>query len=82
MKAIIVRFAFFVFATTLLISCEQSYICQCSKTYTRDDGNVTINDHATYTYKDNRVRAEQRCDNNTATGSDLGGDYTVNCAIQ
>jgi hypothetical protein len=82
MKGIILRFAAIVFTCTLLFSCEQEFTCKCSKTYTRDDGNVTYDNYAVYTYKDNRVRAEQRCDNNTSTGTDLGGDYTVNCDIQ
>ncbi len=82
MKGIILKSAVLVFTCAFLFSCEQEYTCQCSKTYTRDDGNVTYNDYAIYTYRDNRVRAEQRCDNNTATGTDLNGDYTVNCSIK
>jgi hypothetical protein len=67
--------------TTSLMSCKKDYTCKCSKTYTSGSGSST-NDYSIYTYTDNRVRAEKRCDENTKTDSDLGGDYTINCQIQ
>lgn len=73
-------------ATVLILagtttSCRKDYTCKCSKTYTTGSGSSTA-DYATYTYKENRRRAEERCNANAATGYDLFGDYSINCAIQ
>jgi hypothetical protein len=62
-------------------SCKKDYSCRCTKTYTTGSGSTTQN-YAIYTYKDTRVRAEDRCNNNTSSGSDLGGDYSINCTIE
>jgi hypothetical protein len=67
-------------AGTSLVSCKKDYTCSCSKTYTSGSGSATY-DYAVYTYKDTRTRAEDRCNENTKTGSDLGGDYAINCEI-
>jgi hypothetical protein len=64
-----------------MVSCKADYVCKCTKTYTTDSGSTTEN-YAVYTYHDNRVRAEERCNDNTSTGSDLWGDYSINCTIQ
>lgn len=62
-------------------SCKKDYKCECSKTYTTGNGSST-KDYSAYTYKDTRKRAEDRCNANTKSGSDLGGNYSVNCQIQ
>lgn len=69
------------FVATSMTSCKKDYTCKCSKTYTSGTGSST-NDHSVYTYKDTRVRAEERCNDNSETGTDLGGDYSINCQIQ
>lgn len=79
-KAILLASVLFVVGTTM-VSCKKDYTCKCSKTYT--SGSLTITkDYSTYIYKDTRNRAETRCNDNTNTGSDLGGNYSINCAIQ
>ncbi len=70
---------FFAAATTT--SCKKDYVCECSKTYTGGSGSVT-SDYSTYTYNENRKRAEDRCNDNAETGSDIFGDYSINCQIQ
>ncbi len=67
--------------TTSFLSCKKDYTCQCSKTYTSGTGTTTL-DYSVYTYKENRKRAEDRCNENTKSGSDIFGDYSINCQIQ
>ena len=67
--------------TVFVSSCKKDYTCSCSKTYTGDNSSTT-QDYATYTYKDNRARAESRCNDNEKTDSDLLGTYTINCEIK
>lgn len=62
-------------------SCKREYVCDCKKTYTGESSSTT-QDYAKYTYKDNRVGAEQKCDANERTDSDLMGTYTINCSIE
>ena len=69
------------FVGTSMVSCKKDYTCKCSKTYTSGSGTSTSN-HSVFTYDDTRKRAEDRCNENSSTGSDLGGNYTVNCDIQ
>ena len=69
------------FAATTMMSCKKDYTCKCTKTYTSGSGSSTSN-YSVYTYKDTRKRAEDRCNENDATSSDLGGNYTINCAIE
>jgi len=64
-----------------MTSCKKDYVCKCSKTYTGNSSSTT-SDYSQYTYKDSRKRAEDRCNENTASGSDLYGDYSINCQIQ
>ena len=80
MKKLILAAGIFVMmaATT---SCKKDYVCKCSKTYTSGSGTST-SDYSRFTYKENRKRAEDRCNENVATGSDLWGDYSINCGIQ
>jgi hypothetical protein len=83
MKTITTKFmlAGIVTATLLTTGCKKDYICNCSKTYTSGSGTSTQN-YSTYTYKDTESTATSRCDANEKTGSDLGGDYSINCEIQ
>jgi hypothetical protein len=62
-------------------SCKKDYVCKCSKTYTSGTGSFT-KDHSNYTYNDNRKRAEDRCNENTKSDTDLFGNYSINCQIQ
>lgn len=62
-------------------SCKKDYVCKCSKTYTSGTGTST-RDYSTYTYKENRKRAEDRCNENTNSGNDFFGEYSINCQIQ
>lgn len=66
---------------TSMVSCKKDYVCQCSKTYTSGSGTST-RDYSKYTYKDTRKRAEDRCNANTASGTDFFGNYSINCQIQ
>ncbi len=69
------------FIGTSMVSCKKDYTCKCSKTYTSGSGTST-SDHSIYTYKDTRKRAEDRCNENTGSGSDFWGEYSINCQIQ
>ena len=69
------------FIGTSMVSCKKDYTCKCSKTYTSGSGSTT-SDYSVFTYNDNRKRAEDRCNANTATGADLRGDYSINCQVQ
>jgi hypothetical protein len=68
-------------ATTTMVSCKKDYTCKCQKTYTGNNGSATIDD-GVYTYKDSRVRAEKRCNDQEGQKSDIGGTYTRDCEIQ
>ena len=64
-----------------LASCKKDYTCECRKIYTDDNGNVVSSSDGSYTFKDSRARAEDRCNDLETSGSDLGGDYTRECDI-
>ncbi|MBA3971834.1 MAG: hypothetical protein H0X46_06750 [Bacteroidetes bacterium] len=81
MKKSILGIAALLFIGTSMVSCKKDYRCQCTKTYTSGTGSSSSN-YSVYTYDDTRRRAEERCNDNTSTGSDLGGNYSVNCAIE
>lgn len=81
MKSKILLAAIVLSTTASMISCKKDYVCKCSKTYTSGSGSST-NDYSEYTYTENRKRAEDRCNENTKTGSDVFGDYSINCQIQ
>lgn len=68
-------------AATTMMSCKKDYVCKCSKTYTTGTGTSTTN-YSQYTYNENRKRAEERCNDNTESGSDIFGNYSINCQIQ
>ena len=78
-KTSLVAIAFIIAAS--MASCKKDYVCNCSKTYTTGTGSST-KDYSKYTYKDTRTRAEDRCNKNTDSGTDFGGNYSINCAIQ
>jgi hypothetical protein len=67
-------------ATILTTGCKKDYNCQCSKTYTTGSGSNTQN-YSVYTYDDTKTTAISRCNGNEKTGSDLGGNYSINCEI-
>ncbi|MBA2612065.1 MAG: hypothetical protein H0U95_08845 [Bacteroidetes bacterium] len=67
--------------TIATTSCKKDYVCKCTKTYTGTTSSTTSDD-GQYTYKDTRPKADDRCNANEKTGSDLGGSYTRNCDIQ
>lgn len=69
------------FIGTSMVSCKKDYTCKCSKTYTTGSGSSTSN-YSVYTYTDTRKRAEDRCNDNTSSGTDVWGDYSINCAIE
>ncbi|HXD92857.1 MAG TPA: hypothetical protein VNX01_06555 [Bacteroidia bacterium] len=64
-----------------LSSCTKNYTCTCSKTYTTGNGSSTKN-YSVYTYDDTKTTATTRCNANENTGSDLGGNYSINCSIE
>jgi hypothetical protein len=81
MKKTILSIAVLISFGISMVSCKKDYVCECSKTYTTGSGTYT-KDYSKYTYKDTRKRAEDRCNENTKTGSDIYGDYSINCQIQ
>lgn len=81
MKKIILSAAALLFVGATMVSCKKDYRCECSKTYTSGSGSTT-KDYSVYTYKDTRNRAENRCNENSTTGTDLMGNYAINCEIK
>lgn len=77
----IILFATVLTTVTLMSSCKKEYLCKCSKTYTGSSGTNT-NEYSQYTFKENRKRAEDRCNEHVSSGSDIFGDYSINCQIQ
>lgn len=62
-------------------SCKKDYYCDCQKIYTGSGGSANIND-GTYTFNDTRPRAEDKCNEQESSGSDLGGSYSRECNIR
>lgn len=81
MKKTILLAAVMVSLGASMVSCKKDYVCNCSKTYTSGSGSST-NAYSKYTYKDTRKRAEDRCNANTKSDSDIYGNYSINCQIQ
>lgn len=81
MKNSVLAVCALLFVGTSLVSCKKEYTCRCEKTYTSGSGSSTQN-HSIYTYDDTRKRAEDRCNDNVSSGTDLGGNYSINCAIE
>lgn len=77
----IILVALVITTISLLSSCKKEYVCKCSKTYTGSSSSTT-SDYSQYTFKDTRTRAESRCNEHATSGSDLFGDYSINCQIQ
>ncbi|MGZ3885105.1 MAG: hypothetical protein ACXVPQ_07675 [Bacteroidia bacterium] len=70
-----------VVAGLAVTGCKKNYVCQCSKTYTSGNGSTTEN-YSSYTYKDTKPTAVSRCNGNETTGSDIFGNYSINCDIK
>ena len=81
MKKIMLSAVTLIALSTSITSCKKDYRCECTKTYTSGSGSSTSN-YSVYTYKDTRNRAETRCNENASSGADLGGNYSINCAIK
>ena len=81
MKKIILLAGVMLAVGTTMTSCKKDYKCKCSKTYT-SSSSTTTSDYSVYTYKDTRKNAETRCDENTTSGTDFFGNYSINCQIQ
>ncbi len=81
MKRVMIAVSGLFLIGTTMISCKKDYLCKCSKTYTSGTGTNT-QDYSRYTYKENRARAEQRCNENAKSGTDIFGNYSINCQIQ
>ena len=81
MKKLILTAGVLIAIAASTTSCKKDYVCKCSKTYTSGSGTST-HDYSTYTYRENRKRAEDRCNENATTSSDIFGDYSINCQIQ
>jgi hypothetical protein len=81
MKKTILIAGVLLFGATSFVSCKKDYTCKCAKTYTTRTGTST-SDYSVYTYDDTRKRAEDRCNDNTKSGSDIFGNYSINCQIQ
>lgn len=81
MKNSILIASAFLFMGTSMVSCKKDYTCKCAKTYSNGNSSSTA-DYSVYIYKDNRKRAEDRCNDNTTSGSDFFGNYSVNCQVQ
>jgi hypothetical protein len=78
-KFLIPSIALFLAMTS--VACKKDYNCKCQKIYTGSSGSAVVDD-GVYTYKDTKSRAEDRCQDQETTGSDIGGDYTRECEIQ
>ena len=63
-----------------LFSCKGEYTCECEKIYQDSTQTVTYDD-GSYILKDNRARAEDRCNAQESTGTDLRGDYSRQCKL-
>lgn len=74
-------FTIIVLAGLGLVSCKKDYTCECKKIYTGE--NVTVETSSeVYTFKDNRIRAEDKCNKKEGSGSDIVGTYTKECQIK
>jgi hypothetical protein len=80
MKKITLIAGALLFIGASMTSCKKDYTCTCSKTYTTGNGTSTHN-YSVYTYNDTQTSAASRCSANQSSGSDLGGNYSINCGI-
>ena len=81
MKNVVLLSGTMLIVATSLMSCKKDYSCECTKTYT--SGNTSISQkQSVIVYKETKKRATQRCSDNESSGTDLAGNYTVNCDIK
>ncbi len=73
--------ALVVLSAFTMASCRKEYTCTCRKIYTDGDGNTTTESDGTYTFKDSRPRAEEKCNDLESNGSDIFGEYSRECSI-
>lgn len=64
-----------------MASCKKEYTCECKKIHTDDNGTSVTTSDGNYTFKDSRVRAEDKCNDLEGSGTDIMGDYTRECSI-
>ena len=64
-----------------LASCKKDYSCECKLIHTDEDGNTVTTSDGTYTFKDTRPRAEDRCNDLEESGNDFFGPYSRECNI-
>ena len=76
-----VFFSVLVLSGFTLASCKKDYTCECRKIRTDDDGNTVSESDGTYSFKDSRARAEDRCNDLEESGTDILGSYTRECDI-
>lgn len=81
MKKLTVIAVVFALGASTMVSCKKDYTCKCQKIYTGSSSSTTVDD-GVYTYDDTRKRAEDKCNSQETTGSDLGGNYSRECNIQ
>jgi hypothetical protein len=68
--------------SSTMVSCKKDYNCVCTRIYTNGSGATSYQDDI-YTFKDTRTRAENRCNDEEKTGTDLvGGSYSRECEIR
>lgn len=66
-----------------MTSCKKEYVCKCTKTFTKSNGSTNSEPDGQYTFKDTKVRAADRCNQEEGVGSDvINGEYTRDCEIQ
>ena len=65
-----------------ITSCEKNYNCECKRTYTKSNGDTYTESDGNYTFKDTRVRAKSRCNEQEGSGSNLYGTYTRDCELK
>ena len=64
-----------------MASCKKEYTCECKKIHTDDNGTSVTTSDGSYTFKDSRVRAEDKCNDLEGSGTDIMGDYSRECSI-
>ncbi len=79
MKKVVV--ALVVLSGFTLASCKKDYTCECRKIHTDDDGSSVSTSDGSYTFKDSKVRAADKCNDLEENGTDILGDYSRECDI-
>ena len=66
-----------------MTSCKKDYVCKCNKTFTHSNGSTHTDPDGSYTFKDSKARAADRCNQQEGSGTDaIEGTYTRDCEIQ